>query len=113
MDNLTVTSASSPSARTGDQRTKIGAEVSSETSVQVFPNPAATSFFVGYTAQEPDMIRISITDLMSRTVQEKTVMIKPGKVKLEIDTRTLGVGTYLVRITQGNQTVARKLIVER
>ena len=65
--------------------------------MSVYPNPAKSSFTVEGTGL------LSITNVLGQTVMEKPIE--------EMSIITLSEGIYLLRLTEGNSTVTKKVIV--
>ena len=78
--------------------------------IMLYPNPVAntlTAQFEGYAGQE---VMLTLTTVEGKVMQQ--VMRRLSKQPIEVDTRNLAAGTYLVRIQTPDQVVVRKIVKE-
>jgi hypothetical protein len=84
-------------------------------SLELFPNPASASAFVSVRLTEPDEVRVTVFDMIGRTVVElDPVRIAAGartNIALELD--ELPSGRYVVRAAGGAASVTGLLTVVR
>lgn len=79
-------------------------------SLKLYPNPAATSFSLNFPTQNGQTAKVSIVDLMGRTVMAS----KSVQANQPVDVSRLSNGIYLVNITDGNnKSVLKKLVVAK
>jgi hypothetical protein len=78
----------------------------------IFPNPAINSATVVYTSATSNDINISVTDINGRTVLGMNDNAVKGENKFTINTSGLSKGMYLVKISNGQDTQVKKLIIE-
>lgn len=79
-------------------------------SLKLYPNPAATSFSLNFPTQNGQTAKVSIVDLMGRTVMAS----KSVQANQPVDVSRLSNGVYLVNITDGNnKSVLKKLVVAK
>lgn len=69
--------------------------------VQVFPNPAQTTFSIRYELEGVNASAVAtITDLMGRTVKQVSLNGSAGEV--EVNASDLAVGQYIIKVTNDN-----------
>jgi hypothetical protein len=78
----------------------------------IFPNPALNSATVVYTSSTSNEVNISVADINGRTVLGMNDNAIKGENKFIINTSGLSKGMYLVRISNGQDTQVKKLIIE-
>lgn len=79
---------------------------------EVYPNPFQSSFTVDIFTEQTtsNEATIELFDLLGRTVHTGTVTIGNGRNSFTLDNATLTPGTYMLKITSGNNTVIRKIV---
>ncbi|MFN6087034.1 MAG: T9SS type A sorting domain-containing protein, partial [Fluviicola sp.] len=80
-------------------------------SSSVYPNPASTEVNVSFEAKGGEY-KISITDLVGRTVANEVVANATGSTLVTMSTADLKAGNYLVTITNGSTTYTQNLMVK-
>jgi hypothetical protein len=76
----------------------------------LFPNPADESVRIKCSAFRTEAGTIEILSTEGKTFQKRTV--GKGNTDIEMDLKDLSAGIYMCRITIGNKTATRKLIIE-
>jgi photosystem II stability/assembly factor-like uncharacterized protein len=76
----------------------------------LFPNPANGNVRIKCSEFKTEAGTIEILSTEGKTLQKKTVGI--GNTDIEIDLKDLSAGMYMCRITIGNNSSTRKLIIE-
>ena len=76
----------------------------------LFPNPADESVRINCPEFKTEAGTIEVLSPEGRTLQRRTV--GKGNTDIEIDLKDLPAGMYMCRITIGNKTASRKLIIE-
>lgn len=93
----------------------LGTKAADEASVamNVYPNPAEGSATVAYNvAGRSEKVSIVLTDLVGRQVQVLENSLQSAGVKTtEVNTATVGAGTYLVRVQVGEKVAVRKVVL--
>ena len=93
----------------------LGTKAADEASVamNVYPNPAEGSATVAYNvAGRSEKVSIVLTDLVGRQVQVLENSLQSAGVKTtEVNTATVGAGTYLVRVQVGDKVAVRKVVL--
>jgi hypothetical protein len=80
-------------------------------SMSVFPNPASTNVTVSFEGKGGEY-KVSITDLVGRTVANEVVSNATGSTEVSMSTSDLKAGNYLVTITNGSSTYTQNLMVK-
>ncbi|MFN5984353.1 MAG: T9SS type A sorting domain-containing protein [Fluviicola sp.] len=80
-------------------------------SSSVYPNPASTEVNVSFEAKGGEY-KVSITDLVGRTVANEVVTDVTGTTQVTLSTSDLKAGNYLVTITNGTTTYTQNLMVK-
>lgn len=68
-----------------------------------YPNPVEDLLRVAFSATVSGTARMQVLDAMGRVVQDRTMELLQGGIALEVDARLLASGTYMVRLTAGNE----------
>ncbi len=89
--------------------TSIANKTAKEISVNIFPNPGSDLIAIQFNDIITENIGIELYDINGRLVQ-KTVL-NQGSTIAFFDTKTLYSGDYIIRITDGNQTISRKTTI--
>lgn len=82
------------------------------TKVKVYPNPGDGKISISFTAASKGDIEITITDPKGKEVYSKTLSAFSGEYFNEVDISGKGKGTYFLKITQGDDSITKKLVVE-
>ncbi len=93
------------SVRTEDPKLRLSA---------MFPNPAGSAVSIALHIIHPGTYHVRIADLSGRTVvSEDLPLMQPGKVWLELDTRSLKNGHYFIRLGDGDTETSRPITICR
>lgn len=82
------------------------------TKVKVYPNPGNGKLSVSFTAQSKGDIEIIINDAKGNEVYSRTLKDFSGEYFNQVDISEKGKGTYFLKITQGDDSITKKLVVE-
>jgi hypothetical protein len=74
--------------------------------VHLYPNPAHESFELKMNST--DNVKVRITDMLGRDIE---LPVNTSKDKMIFDSSILKAGVYLVKITEGNESCTRKLVI--
>lgn len=77
------------------------------------PNPAAETSILSATLSGSGDVLVEIFDLMGRRVYQNNLPALEGRQSLALPLQNLSVGTYSVRVTDGNQFGITKLVVAK
>jgi len=84
-----------------------------ENNLSIYPNPASDKITVAFDLPETGPVEISIYDLQGKMVKNINLGVRPeGRHDAIINCRNLGAGTYILRLTMGNQYKSSKFIVQ-
>ncbi len=80
----------------------------------VFPNPSSSRSFINVTTStEAANVKVSIMNSLGSVVSSKMVDLTAGKNTLSIETENLVSGIYFVTISNGNNTITKKITVSK
>ncbi len=79
--------------------------------ISIFPNPASDLIAIQINGLVEDDLNVKLLDLSGRLVQ--STKINKGSTIAYFDVQTLYDGTYLVVISNNNQKIARKVIINK
>jgi hypothetical protein len=82
------------------------------TRVKVYPNPGDGKLTVSFNSNTKADIQISITDAKGSEVYNKTIDGFSGEYSNQVDISGKGKGTYYLKISQGEDSVTKKILVE-
>jgi len=81
---------------------------------RVYPNPAANLLTVQYEIIKKSSVIISMYDITGRLLMENKRGVQPkGVYQTEINVNNLKKGIYALRLTTGNQSTVKRLVVDR
>ena len=82
--------------------------------VTIYPNPTNSSSTVDFTIAGNEIIKISVSDIVGRIVEEATTPTISNKtVNYTVNKNgSLAKGIYIVNIDVNNQRISKKLIIE-
>lgn len=78
--------------------------VSSVSSLRLYPNPASSYVMLQYNGTQQQNVFITVKDMMGRTVISKTQASQNGSNELEITTSGLAEGTYVLSLSDAEQS---------
>ncbi|MCD4731422.1 MAG: T9SS type A sorting domain-containing protein [Bacteroidales bacterium] len=81
--------------------------------ITIFPNPTNGVITVELTTQGQKTVRISVVDLLGKTVIENTFMFDQGLVKKTINLDHLNNGLYLIRLQSEGKIYTEKLVIDK
>jgi hypothetical protein len=78
----------------------------------IYPNPATAQVWLHYTTGAEAEVNIAIANLLGKQVYRQKTEMRPGEhvLSLNMDELDLATGAYFVTITNGNQSITKKLI---
>jgi hypothetical protein len=82
------------------------------TRVKVYPNPGDGKLTVSFSSNTKADVTISITDAKGAEVYNKTIDGFSGEYSNQVDISGKGKGTYYLKISQGEDSVTKKILVE-
>lgn len=87
-------------------------DVIAEEAFSVYPNPASGLFTAKYEATKRGEVQIQVLDLTGKEITHLNSVAQEGANEFMIPISDFAAGYYLVRLTVGDKTAIRKLIVE-
>lgn len=81
-------------------------------SFAVYPNPASGQFTAKYEAAQKGDVSIQVVDLTGKEISRLDAIAQEGANEFMIPLNNFSAGYYFVRLTVGNQSAVRKLVVE-
>ncbi|MCB0663519.1 MAG: M36 family metallopeptidase, partial [Saprospiraceae bacterium] len=88
-------------------------DLGAETSVAVYPNPAANILTFSFEAKENQSIDIQIVSLEGKLVQQMQRKIYQGTQAFSIDVSMLPEGFYFVKMQSGDDFLTEKVLIQR
>lgn len=82
------------------------------TSVSVFPNPSVTNINVSFELKESNEVELSLVDLTGKLIFTKNLGSVIGIQNETISCENIAKGTYFIKLTTVNGTLAKKVIIE-
>ena len=82
------------------------------TRLKVYPNPGNGKLSISFTSASKGDITISISDANGHEVYARTLEDFSGEYFNQVDISDKGKGTYYLKITQGDDSITKKLVVE-
>jgi hypothetical protein len=80
--------------------------------MKVYPNPSDGRFSVSFKAASKGDINISVTDNNGKEVYKQTMKDFEGEYFQQVDISGKGKGSYYIKITSGDDTITKKILVE-
>ena len=81
--------------------------------VSIYPNPADQVVYIRLKDKQSLFAKLSVTDLVGKTVLEKEIQLDPGNKIITIDVAGMRNGIYLLRLADQQDVMTRKLIIKR
>ena len=82
------------------------------TKVKVYPNPGNGKLSVSFNSNTRADVNVSITDAKGAEVFNKTIDGFSGEYAEQIDISGKGKGVYYLKISQGEESITKKILVE-
>ncbi|MDR6563619.1 MULTISPECIES: S8 family serine peptidase [unclassified Arcicella] len=94
--------------------TAVEAEVNTEETAKIYPNPAPQSFKVEYTTpQNPKYVYAEMINLLGVTVSAKELVKSDGIYKTEFDVSQQNAGTFFIRIYSDKSVKVVPIVINR
>ena len=81
--------------------------------VTLFPNPAQNNATVTVNIAENSVAVVKVYDMTGRTLQVINANMLVGSNKINLDTEAYNDGVYFVEIASNNQTVTKRLVIQK
>lgn len=82
------------------------------TSLQVYPNPNSGTFQLEFNQLDRKNMTIEVTNMIGQVIYKENLSSFSGDYKNTINLNSAGKGIYILRITDGANGIARKVVVE-
>ena len=82
-------------------------------SINIYPNPVTSSATIEFELDQPGNVIISIFDRFGKEADQMNCQGHKGKNQLTWDAGSLPSGIYICRVTSGNESVTRKLVLAK
>lgn len=109
------TKTSSPAITVTVNCREEGASLQAANSLNIFPNPGNGAFHLDYISGSSDdnIVQLEVLDMTGRVILSTRMMLENGAFAYTNDASDLlPAGIYLVRVTEEEQAITKKLIVE-
>ncbi|MCX6272380.1 MAG: C10 family peptidase [Bacteroidetes bacterium] len=87
-------------------------EVEETQSVEVFPNPAGTTFTISFNQEKPSPVKITILDTRGQLVLSQDLGVISGKIAKTFDISDLAVGAYFIRLVSPDGVQVKRILVQ-
>ncbi len=95
-----------------DSTTGIGTlEKSNFSAGQNLPNPAKESTIIPVMLVHPEIVSLTVSNIIGKKVIFQTYNLQKGKTNIQLDIHGLQPGIYLYTISNGTNTITRRMIV--
>lgn len=85
-------------------------EQPNDTEISVYPNPANESVEISFLNKNSDTSKVSLVDMKGNLIWQKSGFQSLGQQKIKVNTQSLPLGIYIIRIHNGEAFYNRKLI---
>lgn len=92
--------------------TKIGLEDFINAGIKVYPNPSNGQFNLSFENSDAQLIDVTITDLVGKTIVKKQLSNTVGSFTETINMNGIADGVYILRVNVDGKLLTQKLIVE-
>ena len=89
----------------------IAQKETSATNISVYPNPTNETLIIDLNLNSAQNITITILDLNGKSILSENMGILNGHTKQSINISSLPKGSYLIRITEGNENRVEKIVI--
>ncbi|NOR86576.1 MAG: T9SS type A sorting domain-containing protein [Bacteroidales bacterium] len=87
-------------------------EMQNISQLSIFPNPATTTVSIQFLAKENMELKVSISDILGKTITEKTMEISSGNFKTSFNVSEFNNGVYFIELQQGDRKNVLKFVVK-
>ena len=92
-----------------EEDTKIQVQQEESESVILLPNPAKSSFTLRFSAEKEEQSILAMYSLSGKTVLRQSLLITKGNNEVEVHTKDIPGGIYVVRFKKGGQLITAKV----
>ncbi len=87
-------------------------ELEGTSEMQLYPNPTTSDLTITYNSMVNSSMSLQIVDQTGRVVLTKQVNCTTGNNTHRMDVSNIASGVYQLQVVRGNQSVARKIVIE-
>lgn len=84
-----------------------------KSNINIYPNPASQSLFVGINSETPIDIHLSVMDLLGQVLISNDIQFNQGDNTKKVDLQNLNNGIYLVKLQKGSKQFVSKIVIDR
>ena len=89
-------------------------EIANGISVGVYPNPMNTSATISIRLLQSEVVSVSVLNMLGETVQTiAPSQLSTGNHSIDMDASALPAGIYFVKVSAGNASATKKIVVEK
>jgi hypothetical protein len=81
--------------------------------LSIYPNPASLALWIQIDNPESSLVRVSVTDLLGKSLLDTQLEFGRPTSARSIDVSGLSKGIYLLKLSDGQRVITRKLIIDR
>lgn len=79
----------------------------------VYPNPAASTYYIEYVAGDDAVGKITISDLSGKVIKEEIMKFYKGNNRVEKDASDIDNGYYIMKVSVNGIVIIHKLIINK
>jgi hypothetical protein len=79
----------------------------------LFPNPAKDQVNLTFNSGSNEVVNVRVLDMVGKVTRELNLAVEQGDNKFSIDVADFSKGIYFVELTNGNERIVKKMIIER
>ena len=87
-------------------------ENSKDVTFTLFPNPATESLTLNFYSDVKQTLKISVSDLLSKTIMNIDKEVQPGDNSIQLTTEKFAAGTYFIRVISSETNVVKKVVIK-
>ena len=80
--------------------------------VQVYPNPAKDFIMISLFSNNKQMLKAELLSMDGHTILSETFQMNNGSNKMQVSVSNFSAGVYILRLTDDQESVIRKVVVE-
>lgn len=88
-------------------------QADADTRLEVYPNPAKDKFYISLNSDYDELIEVSITDMLGKTIRKELIPVRTGINKMVFQRESLIPGIYFVSVKASEKVFQRRLIFEQ
>lgn len=79
----------------------------------LFPNPAKDQVNLTFNSGVNEVVSVRVMDMVGKVARQLNLAVEQGDNKFSIDVADFSKGIYFVELTNGNERIVKKMIIER